>query len=242
VRLYTELAEWWDVFSPPVHYVEEAEHLLTLLEPVDGLRQTLLELGSGGGSLASHLASHYDLTLTDLSPAMLAVSRRVNPAAEHIQGDLRTLALGREFDRVLLHDAVMYMTTEKDLLAALTTARRHCRPDGRVVVLPDFVTETFASVTESGGDDAPDGRALRYLEWIWDPDPADSLAEAVFAFVLRDSDGAVRFDSDRQRFGLFPRATWRRLLARAGLRGTVVMDPWNRDVFVGHPRMSKSGR
>jgi SAM-dependent methyltransferase len=235
MRLYSDLAEWWDVFSPPVHYVEEAEHLLTLLEPAAGSRQTLLELGSGGGSLASHLAAYYDLTLTDVSPAMLAVSRRVNPAAEHIQGDLRTLVLGRQFDRVLLHDAVMYMITEQDLLAALTTARRHCRPDGRVVVAPDFVTETFAPATESGGDDAPDGRGLRYVEWSWDPDPNDTHAEVVFAFILRAANGTVRIDSDQQRFGIFPRATWQRLFGRAGLRGDVIIDPWNRDVFVGYP-------
>jgi ubiquinone/menaquinone biosynthesis C-methylase UbiE len=38
--------------------------------------EALLELGSGGGSLAYHLKPHFQLTLTDISPAMLAVNSR----------------------------------------------------------------------------------------------------------------------------------------------------------------------
>jgi len=230
-RLYTDLASWWPLLSPPSEYAEEAAHLLTLLEPAVG-RHMLLELGSGGGSLASHLGAHYDLTLTDLSAEMLAVNRTVNPAAEHLQGDMRALRLGRLFDRVLIHDAIMYAATEGDLLATLTTARHHCRPGGRVVVVPDYVAETFAPSTSSGGHDAPDGRGLRYLEWTWDPDPGDTHAEVAFALVLREASGDSRVDGDRQRFGLFPRATWHALFARAGLDSSAIMDPWDRDVFV----------
>lgn len=241
MRLYAELAEWWPLFSPPSEYVEEAAHLLTVLEPDPAVRQTLLELGSGGGSLASHLGDRYDLTLTDRSPDMLAISRRVNPTAEHLQADMRTLNLGRQFDRVLVHDAIMYVTTEADLLAALTTARRHCRPDGQVIVVPDFVAETFSPSSSSGGQDAPDGRGLRYLEWSWDPEPGDTQFEVAFAFLLRDRTGELRVDSDHHRCGLFPRDTWLRLLGQAGLRPTVIIDPWARDIFIGRPRAPASG-
>jgi len=43
---------------------------------------------------------------------MLELSRTINPEAEHILGDMRTLRLGRTFDAVLIHDAICYMTTE----------------------------------------------------------------------------------------------------------------------------------
>ena len=66
----------------------------------------VLELGSGGGNLASHLKQHVQLTLTDLSPGMQQVSRALNPECEHIVGDMRTLRLNRLFDAVLVHDAV----------------------------------------------------------------------------------------------------------------------------------------
>src|SRR5262249_14672857 len=52
VRFYDELAAWWPLFSPPSHYTEEAADLLERLRPhVTFGAATLLELGSGGGSL-----------------------------------------------------------------------------------------------------------------------------------------------------------------------------------------------
>src|SRR4029079_14733723 len=121
MRMYTDLAGWWPLLSPPAHYVEEAADLLPLLEGDDSA-QTLLELGAGGGSLASHLKTRFTLTLTDQSPQMLAISAQVNPECEHIPGDMMTLDLGREFDRVLVHDAIMYATTPDEGRATLPTA------------------------------------------------------------------------------------------------------------------------
>ena len=49
------------------------------------------------------------MTLTDLSEAMIAQSRTLNPDLEHVQGDMRTLRLGRTFDAVFLDaDKVSY--------------------------------------------------------------------------------------------------------------------------------------
>ena len=57
---------------------------------------------------------------------------------------------------------------------------------------------------------------MRYLEWRWDPDPSDHAYLVDFAFLLRDSCGAVRVEHDRHVGGLFPRAEWLRLLREAG--------------------------
>jgi SAM-dependent methyltransferase len=232
VRLYTDLAAWWPLFSPPKHYVEEAEDILpTLMSAPDAPPATLLELGAGAGSLAHHLQPHLQLTLTDPSEEMLAVSRAINPQCEHLRGDMRTLDLGREFDVVMIHDAIMYMTDERSLRAAFRTASRHCRPGGAVVLLPDCVTETFEPQTEDGGEDAADGRGLRYLEWSFDPDPDDTQFDAVYAFLLREADGTVRSEMDHHRMGLFPRAAWLAWLEAEGLQATSRLDPWKRDVF-----------
>lgn len=230
--MYSELAGWWPLLSPPSHYLDEAAELRRLLPRTGSDRSTLLELGSGGGSLAFHLKSDFDLTLTDLSPEMLRVNATVNPEAEFIVGDMRTLRLGREFDVVLIHDAIVYLTSKEDLLAALRTAAHHCRPGGTLVVLPDFVRETFEPKTDCGGEDGPDGRGLRYLEWTWDPDPGDSTYEVVFALTLREPDGAVRVELDRHTDGLFSRLEWLALLAEAGFDARREQDPWRADVFV----------
>ncbi len=223
-RFYGELAGWWPLISPPEEYGEEAEFAAGLLDPGPGrmagagdAQPSVLELGSGGGHLASHLADRFSLTLVDLSEPMLEVSRRLNPTASHHQGDMRSVRLGRQFDAVFIHDAVDYMTSEADLAAAIATAYEHCRPGGRVVIVPDEVAETFEPHTDHGGTDADDGRAVRFLEWSWDPDPADTWTLTEYTFVLRSADGSVEVAHESHRFGLFSRDTWLRLLTDAGL-------------------------
>ena len=235
-RFYDELAEWWPLFSPPGNYVEEAADLLQRLPPAtSSSTQTLLELGCGGGSLASHLKSRFAMTLTDRSAPMLAVSRRVNPESEHIVGDMRTLRLERRFDVVLVHDAIMYATTPDDVRATLETAAAHCRPAGTVVVIPDYVIETFTPGTGTGGYDAPDGRGFRYLEWHWDPDSGDDTYVVDYAFMIREVTGAVRVVHDRHVEGLFARASWLEWFRDAGLVARSGIDRWGRDVFIAQP-------
>ena len=138
--MYRDLAPWFHLLTAPEDYADEAAAALALLRAkVDGPLGTLLELGSGGGNMASHLKREVRLTLTDLSGDMLDVSRTINPDCEHIVGDMRTLRLGRTFDAVLAHDAIVYMTTEADLRAAMTTAFEHLRPGGAALFEPDYV-------------------------------------------------------------------------------------------------------
>src|SRR5436309_11961753 len=173
-RFYSDLAHWWPLVSPPAEYREEAAYAATLLATADSPVRQVLELGSGGGHNAFHLKATFAMTLVDLSDDMLAVSRRLNPECEHVQGDMRTVRLGRQFDAVFVHDAVDYMTDEADLGHAVETAFVHCRPGAVAVFMPDDTTEIFEASTDHGGADGDDGRAVRYLEWAWDPDPTDT--------------------------------------------------------------------
>lgn len=233
-RLYDDLAAWWPLLSPPSEYEEEAADLVPRLRGAfESPPAALLELGAGGGSLAFHLKRHFRLTLTDVAPAMLAVSQALNPECEHLAGDMRSLRLGREFDVVLIHDAIMYATEPAAVQATLRTAAIHCRRGGTVAVVPDHVRETFASKTDQGGHDAADGRGLRYLEWTWDPDPTDDTFITEYAFLLRTGDGTVTVEHDRHVEGLFARAQWLQWLAEAGLPARNETDPWGRDVFIG---------
>ena len=98
--------------------------------------QTLFELGSGGGNNASYLRERFTCTLSDLSPQMLTLSRELNPGCEHVLGDMRTLRLGRSFDAVFVHDAVMYLATEDDLRSCMETAFAHTEPGRMRAVRP----------------------------------------------------------------------------------------------------------
>ena len=216
-RLYTDLADWYHLLTAPAEYAEEAAFFLRLFTEARGAPpRTLLELGSGGGNMASHYKRDVPhVTLTDLSPQMLSLSERLNPDCEHLPGDMRTLRLDRLFDAVLVHDAVCYLTTEAELRQAMETALLHCRPGGAAIFAPDHVRENFAQSTEADGHDEP-GRALRYLMWTWDPDPADTTYVADCAYLLREEGQPMRCVYDRHVFGLFGRGTWLRLLGEVG--------------------------
>jgi SAM-dependent methyltransferase len=217
MRLYGELAAWFHLLTHPSDYADEARYITRLIETAsEGTVETLLELGSGGGNNASHLKARFACTLTDLSPEMLALSRSLNPECEHVEGDMRTLRLERTFDAVLAHDALAYMATEEDLGAAIATAATHLRRGGVAVLVPDATRESLVLRTSHGGHDG-EGRSLRYLEWLTDPDPEDSTYDADLVIALREREQPLRLVHDHHVRGVFAEATWRRLIEDAGL-------------------------
>src|SRR5919106_2353105 len=214
--MYSEIAEWWPLLSSPEEYEEEAPFFTrTLIEASDEPPKTVLELGSGGGNNASYMTKDFEMTLVDLSPQMLEVSKRLNPDCEHVVGDMRTVRLGRQFDAVFVHDAIDYMTSTADLAAAVETAFVHTRPGGAAMFCPDHIRENFKPSTEHGGSDG-DGRGLRYLQWTWDPDPDDSRYTTDYAYLMRDPDGSVRSLHDRHECGLFGAEEWKSIVEDAG--------------------------
>jgi SAM-dependent methyltransferase len=238
---YSELAAWWPLVSPLEDYVEEGSEIARVLQQYAADSKSLLELGSGGGHVAHQLGGRWALTLTDLSPAMLEVSRRIHPTAEHRVGDLRTLDLGRRFDVVLAHDAIDYMLTEPDLVRALATAHRHLAPGGIALFIPDHTIERFEADTDWGGGDDDHGRSLRFLEWTEPLVPGATRGVTHYSFLVRDADGSVRSLYERHDFGVFPRATWERLLDAAGFDLRVVEERTSEErtprlLFVGIKR------
>lgn len=242
-KMYEELAAWWPLLSPPEDYAEEAAFYWSVIAGAAAAPpRTMLEIGSGGGSNASHMKAHVDtVVLVEPSDGMRAVSQALNPDCDHIAGDMRTVRLGRQFDVVFIHDAICYMTTEADLRQAIETAYVHCAPGGVALFAPDYVRENFKSSTDCGGSD--DGtRGLRFLEWTWDPDPADTTYIADYGYLLRESDGSVRVEHDRHVEGLFSRADWLRWLTDAGFDPQVVplvhseLEDGAHEVFVARRR------
>jgi hypothetical protein len=155
-----------------------------------------------------------------------------------VLGDMRTLDLGREFDLVFIHDAIMYAADSASVRASLATAYRHCRPGGAALIVPDCVRETFQESTSTGGSDGTDGRGLRYLEWTWDPDPSDSWVHTEYAFLLRESDGTVNVVHETHRTGLFSGPVWLRVLREEGFHASTVHEETVEDrtprvLFVG---------
>jgi SAM-dependent methyltransferase len=231
-KIYWELAPWFHALTHPKSYRQEAAYAARLLlaKGCEG-KPTMLELGSGGGNNAFHMKKRFALTLTDVSPRMLAVSRGINPECEHIVGDMRTLRLKRHFDFVFAHDAIGYMTTERDLARAIKTAFVHCRPGGAALFQPDDVRETFRPGRSRGGHH-DGGRALQYVEVTHKLEPGARAVDVDFLLTLEDADGSTRTATDRHRIGVFARATWLKLLRATGFRARAIIDPWKRVCFL----------
>ncbi len=216
-RLYNELASWWHLLSPPEYYAEEAElYRKAIMDNSSLPPKTMLELGSGGGNNASHLKTSFKMTLVDLSTEMLSVSRSINPDCEHIQGDMRSIRLNRVFDAVFIQDAIAYMATEADLRLAIKTAFEHCRPGGVALFAPDYTSESFFPSTYHDGHDKGDN-GMRYLEWIYDPDPCDNRFTVDFAFLLKSGQD-VRCEYDRHICGLFSQKDWLKIITDTGFK------------------------
>ena len=238
--MYGELAGWWPVLSTPEDYAEEAAFYQDLLlSSCSFPPQTLLELGSGGGNNASHLKKRFQMTLVDLAPGMLQVSQALNPECEHIQGDMRSVRLGRQFDAIFIHDAITYMTCEMDLRSAIRTAYLHCRPGGAAVFAPDHTRENFRAETGHGGHDRGD-RAMRYLEWAIDPNPDDNTYLFLMVYLLREGAEQFKCVLDKHICGLFSQAQWLQWISEAGFEARVVpflhseIEPGSCDTFIGH--------
>ena len=214
-RLYTDLATWWPLLCDRDNWAQQAQLILSLIDQSLGERaETILELGAGGGLLASHFGPERNVTLSDISPEMLAVSKANNPQRRHVMGDMRSLQLNETFDAILLHDAVMYITTPADLSRVFATAAAHLKPGGILLTLPDVVKENFEEMTLSGGTMGQPGAQL--LEWHWDPDPSDHTFQIDMSLLLKDEYGVIQSVHEHHQMALFDSRTYVLTLREAG--------------------------
>ena len=223
-KIYGELADWYDLTDPVEDHEREVEQFVADFERgIVGRSETLLELGAGAGHNAHYLKRRFKCTLNDLSEPMLQRSRELNPECEHIAGDMRTLRLGRQFDAVLVHDAIVYMVEREDLRAALRTCWEHTRPGGATIVAPDCLKENFSEFTQTYEGQKGD-RAFRMVEWTWAENLAEDRCFVEYGYLLRTG-AQVDMVHDRHIEGLFDKATWLELLAELGFEVEAVKRP-----------------
>ncbi len=215
MKLYQELADWWPLLSAPQDYEEEAHLFQKIIAKHKKDVQHVLELGSGGGNNASYLKKYYNMTLSDLSSNMIRISKRLNPECDHIVGDMRALKLNKTFDCVFIHDAIMYITSEKDLVRVFEVAHHHLNKEGILFIVPDFFKETFQPHTSHGGHDEP-GRGLRYLEWTSDKNSDDNLVETEYVYILKGDGKETKVIHDPITEGIFSQSVWLQLLQGVG--------------------------
>ena len=139
------------------------------------------------------------------------------------------MRLGETFDAVLVHDAISYMTTEADLLASLRDGARPPPPrrsaDRRARRLHRHVRSAPASTTRPT---ATPNTELTYVEYSTDLDPKDTTIETTYVFFIKRGTN-LRVEVDNHTTGLFPIATWQRLLTEGGFEVDRVDYPVSKD-------------
>ena len=221
------MAYLWPIISPPEEYGSEAAFFGDVIrEELGSGRHKLLELGVGGGHNLSHLTDDFDCTAVDLSPAMLALSKGLNPGVEHHVGDMRNIRLERTFDTVLVHDSASYLLTEQDLTETFATAAVHLRPGGVLMVAPDWFQETFPDGWVYNWDRQQGDIEVNIQEVMVDPDPSDTQVESTYTYTIKKA-GVTTVEVDTHITGLFSIQTWSDLMGQAGFRVEVRTLPPN---------------
>ena len=216
-HLYTDLAwlwpMWGDAATEYAHYCQHVSGLIRQYakRPV----VTLLDIRCGGGKNVLNLNQDFDITGLDLSPAMLAQAKELNPDCVFVQGDMRTFRLGQTFDAVLMDDAISHMNCRADFIAAFSTAYAHLNPGGVMIATPDVTIETFQQNKTTITPVTQDGLDVVFVENVYDPDPADEQYETTILYLIRDH-GRLRVETEHWTMGLFSLDTWRRVLHETG--------------------------
>jgi len=228
-RLYTDLAYLWPLLSPPEDYVCEAELVREIIDPYVDQTQatpTLMELGAGGGHTLCHLVPDYQPTAVDLSPEMLELCQQLVPNVEIVVGDMRDVRLDRAFDAILIHDAIDYLLTAKDVLLTLQNAAQHLRAGQPLLIAPTYIREMFTngdyeadqscfSIPSMNSEDDSAVWTLTYLSYV-----SESLSNAdqldMHLVYVIDRDGQVEVVHDPHTCGLFARDQWLGWLEEAG--------------------------
>lgn len=135
MSVFNEYARYYDLLYRDKDYAGEAEYVHGLIQSHVPGAQNILNLGCGSGRHDRCLTQlGYTVTGVDLSEEMLTAARGAaigHSTLEYVQGDARTVRLGRQFDAVIsLFHVMSYQVTNADLKGAFATAAAHLKPGG----------------------------------------------------------------------------------------------------------------
>ncbi len=215
-RLYGDLAWLWPLICPPDDCLAQTDEIATLLQR-HGRREMrrVLDLGCGGGTVDYGLKRHFAIVGVDLSEAMLALARDLNPEVTYLCGDLRAPPTGELFDAVYLSDAVNCMLSEADLRQAFQAAYDHLAPGGVFFTVVEETRERFTSprtyVTHHANEDVH----VTFIQDMHEPRAAGTTYDITLVFLIRRG-CELTVEVDRHRGGLFPLATWQAIAGEVG--------------------------
>jgi SAM-dependent methyltransferase len=139
MSVFGAYSRYYNLLYKDKDYAGEANFIHGLIRKHCPDAKSILDLGCGTGRHDHLLAGKgYDVTGVDMSEEMLAAARsdlstlNSQPSTlNFIQGDIRSVRLGKTFDVVVsLFHVMSYQIGNADLRSAFATAQAHVRPGG----------------------------------------------------------------------------------------------------------------
>jgi SAM-dependent methyltransferase len=187
---YETFAPYYDRFTAD-HGHDEWMSDIEALAREHGLRgRRLLDVGCGtGSSFMPMLRRGYRVTACDLSPAMVERARRkLGGRGQVVVADMRSLPWRGRFDlATCVDDAMNYLLSPADVVAALRSIRAALAPGGLIV----FDVNSLATYRTGFAGELhlhTDGTSFRWLGEAAPDMPAGGIAAATIEVL--DGDGA----------------------------------------------------
>jgi SAM-dependent methyltransferase len=232
--VFRDTAHVYDVIYDAMgkDYERESADIHALVQARRPGASTLLDVACGTGGHLRHLRAHYEVTGTDVEPAMLQQAAERLPGVPLHEADMRTLALGRRFDAVMcLFSSIGYLRDRGELDTAVAAMANHLAPGGVLVVdgwvRPDAWRDQSPPHTLVGQADELTvvrvGRSER--------DGSETRLE--MHYLIADA-GRIEHRVEEHRMHLFTPEEYEGAFRAAGLGADVVESPMaGRDRYVG---------
>ena len=137
---------------------------------------TVLDAGCGTGRVAIELASRgYEVVGADVSEAMLATARRLDPAVSWVRADLAELDLHRRFDVVVMAGNVPLFTPPGTTAEVVAGCARHLAPNGRLIA--GFQLDRGYDLATYDEQAAAAGLTLLERYAAWDRGPLEATSD-----------------------------------------------------------------
>ncbi len=145
MRIYRQLANYYDEIYHFKNYEKEAEKIDTLIrQHKKSPGNHLLDVACGTGNHIAYLKQHYSVEGLDSSADMLRVARKKHPDIVFHLSEMTSFRLQNRFDIVTcLFSAIGHVKTKARMRRAVRNMARHLQSGGLMIVEPWITPANF---------------------------------------------------------------------------------------------------
>jgi SAM-dependent methyltransferase len=141
MEVFKNYANYYDFLYEDKNYEEECDFIEEAIKKYSGIKvKSILELGSGTGGHAIHLAKRkYEMTGIDASEDMLKIAKQKTKSLGLKMDlqlcDIRDFKFDRKFDSMICMFAVLnYITETGELIKTLQKVKKHLKKGGLFII------------------------------------------------------------------------------------------------------------